>query len=173
MRVSKHKGIAKYLTEQFVSNAGESIELIEKALENRQWRYNEESFMMLQFTIIHMEYTKKENNEMLLTELKEESERGVDVDNVSLESASVNKKSFLRIYEGVRLTEPFVTELVARGKYPPETRSQMDKQLTSWLSQLLKDPFGGNSQTTMILCLAPTAKSREQQAKILENLKVA
>lgn len=116
--------------------------------------------MMLQFTIIHMEYTKKEHNEMLLNELKDES-AGVDVDNVSLESATVNRKSFLRIYEGVRLTEPYVGELVARGKYPPEKRSQMDKQLTSWLAQLLKDPFGGNSQTTMILCLAPSAKTRD------------
>lgn len=81
-----------------------------------------------------MEYTKKEHNEMLLNELKDESDRGIDVDNVSLESASVNKKSFLRIYEGVRLTEPHVGELVSRGKYPPEKRSQMDRQLTSWLA---------------------------------------
>jgi hypothetical protein len=131
VRVSRKKGIAKYLTEQFVSNASEAIELIEKALQNRQWRHNVESFMMIQFTVMHMEYTKKEHNEMVLNELKDESERGLDLDNISLESATVNKKSFFRIYEGVRLTEPYCQELIFRGRYTPEVRADMDIKLSS------------------------------------------
>jgi hypothetical protein len=47
VRVSKSKGTAKYLTEQFVSSASESIELIERALVNRRFRHQPGSFMVI------------------------------------------------------------------------------------------------------------------------------
>lgn len=146
-----------------MSNASEATELLEKALENRKFRYNTESFMLIQFAIVHMEYVKKERNEMILKELKEgDSEEGIDLDNVSLESATVNKKSFLRIYEGVRLTDEWVKELVARGKYDIQKRQELDVKMTSMIQILLKDCFGGNAQTTMILCVSPSATMLQQ-----------
>jgi hypothetical protein len=51
-----------------------------------------------------MSYGKQEKTEMVLNKLKEEDGIGVDLDNISLESATVNKKSYLRIFEGVDLT---------------------------------------------------------------------
>lgn len=55
IRVSKTKGVAKNMIEQFVANAGEAISLIERAMATRRYRVNGESFIMLQFAIVFME----------------------------------------------------------------------------------------------------------------------
>lgn len=82
---------------------------------------------------------------MLLTELHDSENRGIDLDNVSLESATVNRKSFFRVFEGVRLTEDYVKDLINRGQYPAERRKEYDSKLKSSLQLLLRDCFGGNS----------------------------
>lgn len=38
-----------------------------------------------------------------------------DLQNLSMESVVRNKKSYFRIVEGVRLTDPFVKELIVKG----------------------------------------------------------
>jgi hypothetical protein len=55
IRLSRGKGIAKNLTEQFVANALDAIEIIQRALVTRKFRYNPESYLMIQFTLVSME----------------------------------------------------------------------------------------------------------------------
>jgi hypothetical protein len=55
LRVSRGKGVVRNLTEQFVANASDAIELIQRALVTRKYRYNPESYLVIQFTIVHME----------------------------------------------------------------------------------------------------------------------
>ena len=161
VRVSKSKGIAKYLTEQFVGTAEEAIELVQKALEARRFRQNEKSFMMLQFTVVHMEYQRRNLGARVLHELHEEDGAPPDLDDISLDSVYENRKSFLRIFDGVQLTDPHVRELIERGADDQLTRLAKEATMESGVQRLLKDPLGGNSQTTMILCLSPSAKSQE------------
>ena len=47
VRVSRSKGIVKFATEQFVANAKEATELVERALINRRYRLDPDSFIML------------------------------------------------------------------------------------------------------------------------------
>lgn len=83
--------------------------------------------MMLQFTIVHMEYARKTGN--MLQEIHDEDGQPLDLDNISLESVSVNRKSFLRIYEGVDLSQEEVRRLIMRGAEDPHTRTERDAAL--------------------------------------------
>jgi hypothetical protein len=87
-----------HATEQYVSNTKEAIELIERALINRRFRYNPDSFLLLQFTIVHIEALKPKRNE-------------VD-SNISLESASLNRRSYLRVFDGVNLIREEASSLI-------------------------------------------------------------
>ena len=40
------------------------------------------------------------------------NENDADVQNVSMESIASNKKSYFRIFEGIRLSEPLVKEII-------------------------------------------------------------
>ena len=111
-----------------------------------------------------LQQTRRDPNN-ILNELN--GEIGSDnLTNVSLESASINRKSYLRIIEGVNLGNDAVS-CVALGT------DQKLQAASSAISMLLRDSFGGNSQTTMILCLKPSAVSHQQQQNILDNLKLA
>ncbi len=55
VRISRGKGVVRNLTEQFVSNAMDAMDLLQRALATRKFRYNPESYLMIQFTIVHME----------------------------------------------------------------------------------------------------------------------
>lgn len=55
IRLSRGKGIAKNLTEQFVSNPQDASEILQTALMNRKYKFNPDSYMLIQFTIVHME----------------------------------------------------------------------------------------------------------------------
>ena len=75
-----------------------------------------------------------------------------------METIVRNKKSYLRIFEGVRLTDPQVRELIKIG--PPKNQIRQ-RGVFNLYRDLLRAPFGGNSQTTLILCLPPVAGSLE------------
>lgn len=92
IRVSKSQGVAKFATEQFVSGAREALDLVERAFVNRRFRFNPDSFLLLQFTIVRIENMRQN--------------RQKEAADVSLESASLNRKSYLRILEGVNLVNP-------------------------------------------------------------------
>jgi hypothetical protein len=47
LRVSKSKCVVKNLTEQYISNATDAIALIEKSLQNRRYKLNKDSFLLL------------------------------------------------------------------------------------------------------------------------------
>lgn len=47
IRLSRGKGIAKNLTEQFVSNAQDACEILGMALKNRKFKHQPDSYMMI------------------------------------------------------------------------------------------------------------------------------
>lgn len=103
IRVSKSQGVAKFSTEQYVSGAREALDLVERAFVNRRFRFNADSFLLLQFTVVRIENMQQR--------------RQANAEDESLESASMNRKSYLRIYEGVNLAHPAVSAL-ALGQLP-------------------------------------------------------
>jgi hypothetical protein len=65
-----------------------------------------------------------------------------ELQNLSMESVIRNKKSYFRIFEGVRLTDPWVKQLIMQG--PPQNQVRKNGSFNLY-QDLLRGPLGGNS----------------------------
>lgn len=45
------------------------------------------------------------------------NENDAEVQNVSMESIAMNKKSYFRIFEGIRLSDPLVNEIIQEAPF--------------------------------------------------------